>query len=560
MKKNIFIALLAGALCASSVSASAFYKLDYDLENGRVTVKGNTEKAYSNVTLEILKAGKTAADLENLSEENAHNVIIQYDQCVADENGDYVFEFKLADSVLSGEYVTLVTYNKKVDENKLSYIAASDFANALLAVNNSANDTEMLAAIDAGLKNLGVDNPYYSKLTPEEKTAVAKAVYDGKKDGAYSYDFVNVFNKVMAVEAVNHSGDDNVDVIEVLEYYDDIFKISELGSYPTFSGQTDDVKTKIADIIEAGRYESVDAVRNAFEDATVRCALYYASGYDKVYKILSDNNHILNINFTAYNSLTAKSEVDKKMISSMFESAAAITTAFNQYVAASQSYYPSNNGGGGGSSSGGGSKGSSSISMPTVGTQTVNVNKTETKVNFNDIENVAWAKQSIERLAEDGIVSGKGNNAYAPMDAVKREEFVTMLVKALKLDNGGAKCDFADVDNSDWYYNYVASGVSAGLVSGISLTDFGAGMNISKQDIATLLWRAAEMKGIEIKSDDVLGQFEDEAEISDYAKAAVEALCTQKIINGNGSGKFEPKKSATRAETAVMLDRFLELL
>lgn len=163
-------------------------------------------------------------------------------------------------------------------------------------------------------------------------------------------------------------------------------------------------------------------------------------------------------------------------------------------------------------------------------------------------------------LAEKGIVSGKGNGMYCPLDNVTREEFVKMLVSALGCLDETAECDYEDVDKGAWYYRYVASAVKVGLVSGISETKFGTGMNISRQDIAVLISRAAAYRGIALAKVKEAPKFTDGAEISGYAQGAVTDAAECGLINGTDTGAFEPHRGATRAETAKILSGFVNML
>ena len=134
-----------------------------------------------------------------------------------------------------------------------------------------------------------------------------------------------------------------------------------------------------------------------------------------------------------------------------------------------------------------------------------------------------------------------------------------MLVVALGIENDTAECYFEDVEKDAWYYRYIASAVESNLVYGISDKSFGSTKNISKQDMATLLLRAGEYRGIDFNNPNIKN-FNDYNEVSDYALESVKKLSALGIISGTDTGCFEPKKSATRAEAAVMVVRFLELL
>ena len=164
-----------------------------------------------------------------------------------------------------------------------------------------------------------------------------------------------------------------------------------------------------------------------------------------------------------------------------------------------------------------------------------------------------WAKDSIENLTELGIVSGKGDGIFAPMDKVTREEFVKMIVCAYELFDKSAVCSFDDVNKDARYAPYVASAYNSGLVYGVSEEEFGIGRNITREEMAVIAYRAA---GYEKMTADNL--FADDDKISDYAKTAVYTMRSKGIMSGKGDNRFAPKDFATRAEAAKMLDLMLQ--
>jgi len=179
---------------------------------------------------------------------------------------------------------------------------------------------------------------------------------------------------------------------------------------------------------------------------------------------------------------------------------------------------------------------------------------------FNDIEDVAWAKYSIEVLYKEGIVSGKGDQKFYPQDNISREEFVKMLIATFDIKLVGEDVPFLDVSRDAWYYDYVKTAYIAGVVSGVSETEFGTGRKISRQDICAMTYRMLNECDIQIPVIKGDVQFGDDGEISDYAKEAITALQKAGIVNGNDAGNFNPKATATRAETAKIMHGVLNLI
>jgi len=199
------------------------------------------------------------------------------------------------------------------------------------------------------------------------------------------------------------------------------------------------------------------------------------------------------------------------------------------------------------SSGGGGGGGSQKSEQPEKEEESV----TQTpETSFPDMDSAAWAQDSVNFLYEKGIVSGDTNGNFRPLDNVKREEFVKMLVEVFALEQS-TECTFTDVSENAWYKPYLAAAQSAGIISGKSDGSFGAGENISRQDMAVMIFRALEKAAVSIEKAD--GSFSDMNDISAYALEAVFALQNKGIISGVGNGVFAPLENANRAQAATII-------
>lgn len=162
-----------------------------------------------------------------------------------------------------------------------------------------------------------------------------------------------------------------------------------------------------------------------------------------------------------------------------------------------------------------------------------------------------WAETEIRQMVEDGIAAGYEDATFRPDNTVTRAEFVKLACGLLNLDLAGAgETGFQDVTEADWFYPCVDAAVRAGLVRGISDTEFGPELSISREDAAVILNRMAGGT-LEPSAGAV---FLDIGETADYARAAVERLGEAGILRGE-AGYFLPKRSVTRAETACLLWR-----
>lgn len=220
-----------------------------------------------------------------------------------------------------------------------------------------------------------------------------------------------------------------------------------------------------------------------------------------------------------------------------------------QYVAASN--INSGSTGGTGSSGSSGSKSSGNKGGGAIDVSGGYFNNNVSKNTFGDIDSVPWAKEAIEYLFEKNVINGIGNNEFAPMDAVTREQYIKMIVLAFDIADGKYENEFSDVKSTDWSCKYINFAVGAGIVTGMENNLFGVGYDITREDVAVICYRALKSKGVVLDSSAY--EFADENSISDYAKEAVTCLANAGIINGEGNNMFNPKAKCTRAQVAKII-------
>ncbi len=181
------------------------------------------------------------------------------------------------------------------------------------------------------------------------------------------------------------------------------------------------------------------------------------------------------------------------------------------------------------------------------------VNTPSENVVFSDIENVSWAKDAIEYLYNENIISGSGDGTYRPNDNIKREEFIKILVEAMGIKNMQESDIFEDAALGQWYTPYIYAAYSNGIVSGISDTEFGVGVDISRQDIAVMIDRAITAMKLTVSDIREAQSFGDEGQIASYATDSVNNLYKKGIFSGNENNEFSPAEKATRAEVAQVV-------
>jgi hypothetical protein len=184
---------------------------------------------------------------------------------------------------------------------------------------------------------------------------------------------------------------------------------------------------------------------------------------------------------------------------------------------------------------------------------------------FTDLQN-HWAKEDIELMASKHIVKGATNTTYNPAAEVTRAEFAALIVRALGLKvDPNAQLEFTDVSQSKWYYGEIATAYHAGIVNGLSATQFGPNEKITREQMAVMVTRAMAYANLnlELSEADIqekLNKFDDATQIAGWAKVEVAKAVELGIINGRTASTFVPKAYATRAESAVMIKRmFVQL-
>ena len=140
---------------------------------------------------------------------------------------------------------------------------------------------------------------------------------------------------------------------------------------------------------------------------------------------------------------------------------------------------------------------------------------------------------------------------------MKREEFTKMLISSFSFEKTAVNVPFTDVLTDMWYYPYICSAYNAKIVNGISYDTFGIGQNITREQMATIICRYIESKQIQFP--EYTATFSDFDLISDYAKESTKKISSLGIIKGRDEGKFAPKEFLTRAESAAIMFRVLNL-
>ncbi len=189
---------------------------------------------------------------------------------------------------------------------------------------------------------------------------------------------------------------------------------------------------------------------------------------------------------------------------------------------------------------------------------------------FTDVKESHWFYSAVEFVVKKGYMNGMSATTFSPNSNITREQFVLILANIAGVDTDEFKTvssGFTDVPTGQWYSGAVTWAVKEGYVSGMSADKFGRGQSIQRAALARMLYNYASKNGIDVTGRADLSSFGDAKEFDKAGNAwmvePVQWAVDAGIISGmeiNGNLSVNPKGTATRAQAAVMLMKFDELL
>lgn len=179
---------------------------------------------------------------------------------------------------------------------------------------------------------------------------------------------------------------------------------------------------------------------------------------------------------------------------------------------------------------------------------------------FSDLDAKAWYHEGVDYALTNSLMNGVGSGKFEPDGQLTRAQLVTVLYRAAgEPDTGKQVNPFTDVADDAWYTKAVIWAANNGIVNGVAKNTFAPDDSIPREQIAAMLYRYA---GAEAAKEDKLSAFPDAAKTSDWAKEALNWAVASGLINGvadaNGTASLEPQSTATRAQIATILMRWLE--
>ena len=200
--------------------------------------------------------------------------------------------------------------------------------------------------------------------------------------------------------------------------------------------------------------------------------------------------------------------------------------------------------------------GTYTFTMPN-GQVTVTVTFAEAPLPFPDVTEGDWFYDAVRYAYETGLMDGVGDNLFAPNSETTRAQLVTILYRLAGEPEPGGDSGFADVAAGTWYTDAVAWAAQNGIVNGVSDTEFAPGDDITREQLAAILYRYAAYQGYDVSQRADLSGFGDASSIRPYAQEALSWASAQGLVLGFEDGSLRPQGTASRAQIAAVLMRFL---
>lgn len=568
MKRKTWILITLICILHGAAAQAAEVVLD-DIAEGIVKVSGYGQAAGEQVNLVVLNPGA------ELGEAGNDAALSQYvDAVPVAEDGSYSREIQLEGTAgQSGTYDIYV--REPGDSAPVQFSVYWASADEMIQAAKAIVENQDTASIQQGKKALALDIDLINKtdlnLTAQHFARYLQEnpiLFDGNNDLQKAAEvqsqlkacaLLAAYNKGISELAFLNDGQFRYNEITNMTGMDQEYDITAYSLYSTKLSDTG--KKLVRDGLLGINAEDLTDVKRQFTDLV----LYYGIGNHAVagYNHVSEYITEANVRFAenvdkdqnpvkTYLGLTNPSSVNAEIVRNYGQMTLENYKAKIEELAKGSSGNDPAPGGGSGGSSGGGSSSPSAgngIFAPNTGDKADPTSEQQPEGAFTDMQNAQWAKEAVEALAARGVISGYGDGRFGPGDFLTREQAARIICTYFEIPTGdGANTGFSDVAADAWYAPYVAGAKDAGVLYGVQENQFGIGAEITRQDLAVLIYRALGEPAPAAEA-----MFTDMDEIADYAKPAVLYLKEQGIINGYEDGTFLPGHFVTRAETAQML-------
>lgn len=535
-----------------------------NLENNELSVQGFSKMPNSVVSVMI---------------ESSDEALLYAGVIKSNRDGYFCFDIPVNEKFIpiSG-YLTIKLGGDDFDEvytnNDVYFPVLSDRTNTVNSIKNASSISQIDDLLDEMIQKLSLNFRPYTELIKNQSTkqTLAERIYniknqftsisanDSEQEKQSAIMKAQLLIKQQAVLQSIESNMTDLFANEETLLYDDIMEYSSIDNegatlYNIYSTNVNSRGIKeITDSLSGNKYSDTKAMKQDLAKIIMLGALRNpkSSGVGFVPQILTRSNALAaGININNYLSLSDRSQANSHIANMNISSLNDITSYINGL----------GSGGNNNTSSGGKSPSSGSGFVPTspISNQKELEEKNAEeyakqnnadKSLFNDLPQSHWAYNAVSELNRRGIINGRGNGSFAPNDMITRAEFVKILCVAQGIGTEG-EIGFSDVESGAWYEQYIKSAYNAGIINGISDTEFGVNEPITRQDICTILYRLSESTESEHAG------FADSGDIAQYAMPAVAYFSKLGVVSGFEDNTFRATQRATRAQAAVIIFNYL---
>lgn len=204
--------------------------------------------------------------------------------------------------------------------------------------------------------------------------------------------------------------------------------------------------------------------------------------------------------------------------------------------------------------------GSEIYSIPSVTHDTVVTVTFCWKNLFTDVVKGAWYYDAVDYAIKGGLFNGTSKTSFEPESKMTRAMLVSVLYRIAGEPSVTVENSFIDVPDNEWYSDAIYWSNSNDIVGGYGNGIFGTNDSITRQDMAVILYRYAKNHGYDVSTDvnNKLLSFEDNFKVSEYATSAMQWAVDNELIQGTSKNILSPQGTATRAQVATILMRFVE--
>lgn len=558
-KRSLCFLLIFTMFCLQGMAAEV-EKPVFEVTTRNIVISGKLTEAkpYANVTLEVYRPDFSPGSIDPSSPDFVQQMkeaLFYLEQKNADREGNFCFTLDMTDSAV-GEYPVRISADGAAAPYETTVFYATlehktEFLKNIAEAQTAGEVQQLLSLTDENCtvaKLFQLTDPLYFSADPVKTAELFFQL--NQKNPIHTEDPAEFTERLLLCSVLQNL---NQGTVSDLMQYQALFEPKEsfVTTYKTkLTAQT---RSSFTALFQGKDLQSAKDLQQVFQETVFLSLVNHIQNWSDILYAIEHHGEDMALDMAAYQRYSKKDtlavELAKKSpFSSVSDFGEALSKLASKPVPPPT---PRPSGGGGG---GGGIVSSGGQTLPPIPSDTFSPQPTAqpSAPLFDDLASVPWAKESIEALAEKGVLSGTGPKTFEPEREILREEFVKMLVSAFDIETADATSSFTDVPAGSWFSPYAAAAQEAGLIQGYPDGRLGAGERLTREEMMTLAYRTANYKGISLP-DKAEELFSDDNEIAGFAKEAVYAMKNAGIVSGMEDGSFAPKQPCTRAQAAKIL-------